>query len=195
MVPCKAIEEEGAIRLHQLSRSSATKQLMDKRFGTLPEKRKGLNRRVIRSMAHHEDLATIAAFDTFINNSDRSAPNLFYDKKSDHYYGIDHFAAFDDKKLAHYALRQIANHTSTFSEKDWVGIRRYFKMLKVFYEKFPPSIVIKRIRGEIELFFPEQVQNSDVRNMLVEYENFIKQNYKDCGSLIDHLSTIDKATG
>ena len=62
-------------------------------------------RKIISSIAVHHDLACVAAFDTFVGNTDRSNNNLFYDEQSDRVYGLDQELAFDDDLCAHAETR------------------------------------------------------------------------------------------
>ena len=77
-----------------------------KRWGNLPEEKKGLSRQVIFTMSYNISLAQIAALDTFLGNADRSLPNLYYDKVKDTFFGIDQAASFR-RPLAQVAIQQI----------------------------------------------------------------------------------------
>lgn len=45
----------------------------------MPPEKAGLTLTVIQEMPKHSDLSGIVALDTFVDNADRSPPNLFYD--------------------------------------------------------------------------------------------------------------------
>jgi hypothetical protein len=66
----------------------------------------GLTGSIIETMSMHVTLPYLVALDTFIGNSDRSLPNIFYDKKSNTFYGIDHAAAFT-RALASFAYDRL----------------------------------------------------------------------------------------
>lgn len=73
----------------------------------LKEEDQGLTVQIITSMALHEDLPKIAAFDTFVGNADRSRPNIFHDKQNNRFCGIDNAAAFNNKNLAESAKKRL----------------------------------------------------------------------------------------
>lgn len=67
----------------------------------------GLTKNVIISMSYHNELPKIVAFDTFVGNSDRSLPNIFYDNLKNCFCGIDHSAAFNNYNLPLLAIKQL----------------------------------------------------------------------------------------
>lgn len=79
--------------LHQRQRKDNS--LWYKKFGPLSKEDTGLTKLVIAHMSLHKDLPLIAALDTFTGNTDRSDPNLFYDKETDSFCGIDMAAGFN----------------------------------------------------------------------------------------------------
>lgn len=186
--PCS--EEDEEFRIQQRSRSPETKEEMDQKYGEIPESRKGLSEKVIRTMSQHPDLPKIVAFDTFINNADRSPPNLFYDSSEDRYWGIDQGAAFENKNLAGTALKQLKNMPH-FVEKQRKCLIVYKETLELLYEQFPPDTVYSLL---INALGKLSIKEDDAlwATQLERWKTRLENNYQSTKELIDFLEAILK---
>jgi len=108
------------------------------RWGSLSEEKKGLTRDVVYMMSLHKDLPRIVALDTFIGNSDRSCPNLFYDSFSDSFCGIDMSGSFN-KDLAKCACATIDSLGIDLSDEEIQALQSYYETLKMLINLFPRS--------------------------------------------------------
>jgi hypothetical protein len=109
------------------------------KWGPLPKSEAGLTQNVVKTMSKNNDLIMIAALDTFTCNGDRSTPNIFYDRKTNKFCGIDMAAAFN-KKLARAAINQI-NSFRELDENEIVALKKYLDLLKELSIKFTPNMV------------------------------------------------------
>jgi len=112
----------------------------------LKENQQGLTQKIIESMALHSDLPKIVAFDTFVGNADRSYPNIFYDKSTDKFYGIDNAAAFNCRNLPLLAIERIkelqaGNFFNNCDTTIMRGLKLYHETLIKLYENIEPKFV------------------------------------------------------
>lgn len=112
----------------------------------LTDNEQGLVENIIVSMSFHDDLPKIVAFDTFVGNSDRSLPNIFYVEQKDRFYGIDHAAAFNCKNLPLLAIKRLEDleKEGFFENCDKQitdGLRSYCETLMLLYKTISPGIV------------------------------------------------------
>ena len=107
---------------------------------TWPEHKLGLTKDVIQKLTKHSDLPVIAAFDTFINNSDRAPHNLFYYEKTNRFCGIDHEISFN-KNLSILAHKQIIRllRKTIFSHSEICALKRYKNTLQKLITYNPPE--------------------------------------------------------
>lgn len=103
-------------------------------WGALPPGRKGLTDEVLNHMKKHSDLIKIVAFDTFVGNGDRSNPNLFYDKVSNQFWGIDMAASF------HSPLAKIVKEKMR-NTHHFVLPQLFLQTLEELHLKFPTKMV------------------------------------------------------
>lgn len=162
---------------------------MENYYGPLAIDNMGLTLSVIQSMAHHSDLAKLCAFDTFINNPDRSPPNLFFNEATDSYQGIDHFSAFSQYNLASYAQLQLSKlQNYPFSKEEVEGLIIYLETLKLLSTKFSSQEIYRRLLINLNEAHQEVADLSDdIRTRLKYYEESINKNYQDTENLILHL--------
>jgi len=186
----RELKDGGVISIHQKNYSKYTKEMWETRFGVLSPSEKGLTRSVLQSMIQHEDLIKLVAFDTFINNSDRSAPNVIYDDKEDRYYGIDHFSAFSNRSLAAHALRQISDYKAPLTSKEKEGLVTYLEVLKTLHKHFTPEKISSEIDKMLALHFPEYEKNEDAKDRVQFYKKMIAENYEDVRKLIQLLEKM-----
>ena len=128
----------------------------------------GLNLQILQTCSKHPDLIKIAALDTFINNRDRSAPNLFYDQITDHYCGIDHLAAFSDYEgpqlLSSLTSEFVERYLGVFTKEQQKALILYKDILKNLYDNFSPEVIIKEIYSALKYFSNQyQLCHSDYK--------------------------------
>ncbi len=117
-------------------------QRLSKKFSI---EERGFNQRVILYMSVHRDLPLIVAFDTFASNPDRTCNNLFYDKKTDIFCGIDLELSFklpferDLGILAIYHIKKFMKEKIKFSSKEIASLKKYNNTLKKLLEKNSPE--------------------------------------------------------
>lgn len=114
------IDEFSTISLHQRTRT-------------------GLTREIITSMAHHKDLASMVALDTFVGNTDRVRYNYFYILLTDSFVGIDLGGAFSCN-LCEPSLKTInaLGCGSDLTVQELVALRVYYATLKQLIAYYPP---------------------------------------------------------
>lgn len=92
-------------------------------------------------MAKHSDLPKILALDTFLGNSDRSPPNLFYDLETDQFCGIDMAASFSTElaKEAYRQIQQIQTMAICLSRVERDALKEYSNTLETLLKMYPPE--------------------------------------------------------
>lgn len=182
-----SISEASDIDLHQRSKRSNKYEHI---YGKLKLKNTGLTRKIIQNMSLHEDLIKLVAFDTFINNSDRSNPNIIYDQNNNRYYGIDHLAAFADRDLSSHALRQISSFMKCLNKKEKATLCLYKNTLEKLYNNFPPEKIIELIDSYLDRYFPEYKLDRFASEKINKIYSNIKKNYVDTKKLLDYLVNL-----
>lgn len=154
----------------------------------------GMNIDVIENMCCHENLALLAALDTFIGNCDRSLPNIFYDQCNKVFSGIDQAAAFS-KKLAKFACDRFKEYINdgyfykcSVNVKN--GLKLYRNTLVKLKDKFAPHIIINSINSLVIHLCPNASLNSQVRNRLRFHTSLLEDNYLFVLELIALLDQI-----
>ena len=151
----------------------------------LPYERRGLTPEVMDNMARHPMLPSIAAFDTFVGNGDRSSPNLFYDTPTDSFTGIDLAAAFN-RRLASAALYQIACLQSTTPEVE-KALRAYAAHLTLLIDRFSPEEV-DRILAECFEEAHLWELGEEISNCYNHHCRLFRENYIDCIELVKNIN-------
>lgn len=163
------------------------------RWGPLAQEKMGLTISVIQDMAKHPDLPGIVALDTFVGNADRSSPNLYYDKITDSFCGIDMAASFNSP-LAFIACRHLENMTkSNFTYDELSALTNYVRTLEFLVKNWPPEkqegmllrfSEIAGFKNGCWLF------DQSVINRMEFHKGCIKDNYKNCVELITVINQI-----
>jgi len=161
----------------------------------IKEDEQGLTRNVIESMTIHEDLPKIVAFDTFIGNSDRSFPNIFYNSNQNNFYGIDQAAAFNRKnlpKIAYDRLKELYDrgYFNKCNSKIIEALKIYQETLKILHEKIRPkhvSALFEIYSQNIEL---EKSESSFTKKRSEWHTKNFKKNWKSTIDLIELLNKI-----
>ncbi len=112
----------------------------------MPTNKRGLTYPIIQSMSFHKDLPVIVAFDTFVSNSGRHRKNLFYNKQSDRFCGIDLEQAgrkpFDMNysQISYYNMKELfQNSQFKLSNREKAALKLFHKTLKELIKKNPPE--------------------------------------------------------
>lgn len=190
--PGIACEHTALFDIQQRSREPLTAKRMERRYGLLQPQDTGLTLTVIEGMSHHPDLAKLCAFDTFINNPDRSPPNLFFDEASPAYQGIDHFSAFSDYDLARYAVFQLTGLQSHhFSKQEIDGLTIYRDTLNSLVTQFSAQGIYNLILNNLTELYASQTELSEEIKMRLKYhERVIYSNYENIKELISYLENL-----
>lgn len=110
----------------------------------------GVDRNIVKAIAQHQDLAKIAALDTFTGNWDRNGGNFFYDKKSDQFTAIDLGVSYSRVSLNNPSIPNQTRENiskmdfSKLSDKEVQGLKTYSSTLKDLYVKNPPDEIVKQ---------------------------------------------------
>lgn len=188
MAPGKQIIGD-AVDIHQQSRNPYIEEEMNQRYGTLNLEDRGLTRKIINSMSTNPDLIKLVAFDTFVSNADRSQANLFYDEKTNHYYGIDHLSAMTNSQLSLHALRQIKTYKNELTDSEKLALREYNRKLKHLAQLFPPDIIIECLEKAMQTYLPRYMQNAAIKDSLSGRRYVIRTNYEATKKLIAYLDS------
>jgi len=165
------------------------------RWGPLAPEDTGLTKRIIHNMAKHPDLPSLVALDTFVGNSDRSPPNLFYDSLSDHFCGIDMAASFR-APLAEAACRQLKGmRKEQFDQVTLSALQNYASTLEVLLKTWPPEEQERML-----LLYSERagfkkgshLSDRDVKNRIAFHIACIRDNYLWSVELVKVLSIFLK---
>lgn len=156
--------------------------------------KQGLSVLCIESMSLHESLPLVVALDTFVGNGDRSKPNLFYDEKSNYFYGIDHAAAFSKQLplLACERLKELV-HKNYFKECNKMVIqsmRKYRDTLQELYMNNKPFVMIEAMHTLVFSLDAPASYDRAVQERLEWHSTVIKNNYAVTKELIALLDQI-----
>lgn len=179
--------------IHQKFRSP----FLINRLGPLSAEEIGLRRVVIQTMAKNSDLAKIAALDTFLGNSDRSAANVFYDDKQKRFYGIDlgNCLMGNLPKCAQERISAFLLEKTPFTTEEKEGLRIYRQTLQDLTVQFPPAKTKEILDGALQVagFVPSNslLWNEDVERKIKKWKNLIEENHKSTLQLVIFLKEND----
>lgn len=156
---------------------------MYKKWGPLNEAQKGLTQAVIKTISQHPDLQKIVALDTFVGNSDRSNPNIFYDHKNHQFYGIDMAASFG----THLAL--IA-HNQLMSSHPKIALPMFLETLEKLYNQIPPECMnelMNQYTKEAGFHDHDHLNTQEVWERATFHKRMFRENYSHVPNLIEAL--------
>jgi hypothetical protein len=161
----------------------------------LAEDQQGFTRTIIESMCEHETLILLVALDTFIGNSDRSLPNIFYDKQSNGFYGIDQAAAFT-RTLPAFAYDRLTEllsegyfHDGSMNMIDSLCVFR--NMLLRLCKAAPPVLIIQSMQQLIIHLPVHTIEQTDIISARMHHHGcIVEKNYCDTLKLIALLGQI-----
>lgn len=146
---------------------------------------RGLVQKIITSMAVHPDLPKIVAFDTFIGNADRSKENLFYNKNTDQFFGIDLERSLT-YNLCGIAKKQIKkmlhDKKLSFTKKEIKALAIFRSTLRSLIKHNSSKKSLKKINSLIRIaeFYGNHISN----NKLCHINTMIVEGYADAEKLV-----------
>jgi hypothetical protein len=158
----------------------------------LLENQQGLTKNIIESMSLHKDLPPIVALDTFVGNVDRSLPNIFYDGKNNHFYGIDQAAVFGKNlaRLANDRIKELLDegYFKTCDSQIINGLRVYKKTLVELLEINMPLMIVQSMQELLLHLGSDPLINDDFSRMHFQAK-IINDNYY---SLLELVLLLDQ---
>ena len=153
----------------------------------------GLTRNVINHMSLSPNLAKIVAFDTFTGSKNRSRVNVFFDEKSNDFYGIDLKKAFL-KDLGHLTYESIKKMyaAKSFTSRQIDTLKIYCDTLKKLIAKNSPSDTCKKLDALVKTTNLNHKYVLLTRNSVEECKEMIFQNYNSTKKLVKLLDEIIK---
>ena len=153
----------------------------------------GLTRNVINHMSLSPNLAKIVAFDTFTGSKNRSRVNVFFDKKSNDFYGIDLKKAFlkDLGYLTYESIKKMYAAKS-FTSRQIDTLKIYCDTLKKLIAKNSPSDTCKKLDALVKTTNLNHKYVLLTRNSVEECKEMIFQNYNSTKKLVKLLDEIIK---
>jgi len=146
----------------------------------------GFDRRVLRTMTKHEDLARIVALDTFTGNWDRSAANVMKDEGG-RYHAIDNANGFSSpfNQSAKGAVEYFkGQRREDFDEAEIRALTTYRDTLKKLQFNNPPELTEKRILG----YLNKEGANFHYRRS--NYKRNVYTYYQDSARVVAELDRI-----
>ena len=168
----------------------------------------GITRSIIDHMSLSANLAQIVALDTFTGSINHSRGNIFFDKKSNDFYGIDLKKAFFENlsRLACENIKKMAAEKK-FTSRQITALRIYRDTLKELIAKNFPGDICRHLDALAKAaqlknrrcFFDDKyvplLQNKFVRltnNSIRECKTMVFQNYDSAKKLVKLLDEIIK---
>lgn len=167
--------------LHQKFRTP----FMEASKGPLNPEEVGLRREIITTIAKHEDLQKIVAFDTYLGNIDRSDNNIFYDASHNRFYGIDMGNCLMGP-LPGCALKQLEQFFSQLSMEEKQGLKGYKDSLGLLVKNFPPAKLIALLNQHLEKAGLTPNDEDSIRKFN-KWNKLIENNYLSSLKLISYL--------
>jgi len=146
---------------------------------------RGLAQKIITSMAAHPDLPKIVAFDTFIGNADRSNANLFYNKSTDQFFGIDleRSLKYNLCGVARDKIKKMFHDKKlSFTKKEMKAFAIFQSTLRSLIKHNSPKKSLKKINNLIKVaeFYGNNISN----NKLCHINIIIVEGYADAEKLV-----------
>ncbi len=174
----------------------------------IKQSKEGVTRNIINHMSLSPNLAQIVALDTFTGSTNHSRGNIFFDKESDDFYGIDLKRAFlkNLSRLACENIKKMATEKK-FTSRQIDALRIYRDTLKELIAKNPPGDICRHLDAVIKAgqlkrqmcFFGDKyvylLQNKFVpltSNSIKKCKVMVFQNYDNAKKLVMLLDEIIK---
>jgi len=155
---------------------------------------RGLAQKIITSMAVHSDLPKIVAFDTFIGNADRSKENLFYNKNTNRFFGIDleRSLTYNLCEIVRKQIEKIIqDKTLSFTKKEIKGLAIFQSTLRSLVKHNSPEKSLEKINNLIKIaeFYGNNISN----NKLGHINSMIVEGYADAEKLVVLIGELIKS--
>ena len=163
---------------------------MEKKWGPLASNQRGLTVEVMKNICRHPELQKIAALDTFVGNSDRSLPNIFYDGKKNQFCGIDMAASFST------GLAVIASKQLTQCDPE-IKLPIFLETLQQLYQQVTPESMAQLIDDYAEeggFHDQDYLNTTDVWDRAAFHKRMFRENYDYVSLLITHLIALQELT-
>jgi len=161
------------------------------KYGPLNPSRTGLTWTVITSMSRHIQLPLIVALDTFVGNNDRWCNNLFYDKETDTFTGIDLGESYKYNLCleAKKRLDEYHHHCTqlTASKEILEALRIYQKTLDRLKQKWPPKKIANQFKNLCKLSELDHAENTKFIHKQKKYLDAIEENGAELCPLLEAL--------
>jgi len=153
----------------------------------------GITISVINHMSLSINLAQIVAFDTFTGSKNRSRVNVFFDEKSNDFYGIDLKKAFL-KDLGHLTYESIKKMYAAkpFTSRQIDALKIYCATLKKLIANNPPSDTCKKLDALVKTTNLNNKYVLLTRSSVEECKEMIFQSYNSTKKLVKLLDDIIK---
>ena len=153
----------------------------------------GVTRSIIDNMSLSKNLAKIVALDTFSGSTNHSRANIFFDKKSNDFYGIDLEKAFL-KDLGHLTYESIKKMyaAKSFTSRQIDTLKIYCDTLKKLIAKNSPSDTCKKLDALVKTTNLNNKFISLTTDSIKECKVMIFQNYDSAKKLVKLLDDIIK---
>jgi len=154
---------------------------------------RGLVQKIITSMALHPDLPKIVAFDTFVGNADRSKENLFYNKNTDRFFGIDleRSLTYNLCGIANKQIEKMVHDKTLYLTKKEIKALGIFKStLRSLIKHNPPTRSLKKINNLIKV--AEFYGNNISHNKLCHINTMIVEGHADAEKLVVLIGKLIK---
>lgn len=174
-------------------RSSGDYPGVDIKQFSLGRKLFGITIKIIDHMSLSPNLAKIVALDTFTGSTNHSPGNIFFDKESNDFYGIDLKKAFR-KNLSHLACENIKKMYAAkpFTSCQIDAFKIYCDTLKKLIAKNPPIDTCKNLDALLETTNFNNRLILLTRNSVKKCKEMIFQNYDSAQKLVMLLDEIIK---
>ena len=155
---------------------------------------RGLAKEIIISMAVHTDLPKIVAFDTFVGNADRSKDNLFYNKSTDRFFGIDleRSLTYNLCGIAREQIKKMLHDkTLSFTKKEIKALVIFRSTLRSLIKHNFPKKSLKKINNLIKMakFYGNNISN----NKLCHINDIIIEGHADAKRLVVLIGKLIKS--
>lgn len=160
----------------------------------LNEHEQGVTKTIIESMCCNDAFVLLVALDTVVGNSDRSLPNILFDKEKGFFCGIDQAAAFARRLplLAIDRLNELINegYFDACAPIMIEGLRLYRDTLIKLKQSITPDMIIQAMKQLIPYLASDALENSELQERIDYHTMIVESNYLYVDQLIDLLDNI-----
>jgi len=153
----------------------------------------GITRSIINCMALSPNLAQIAALDTFTGSRSHGGGNIFFDEKSNDFYGIDLKKVFLEN-LGRLACENIKKMQAakSFTSRQVDALKVYRDTLRKLIANNPPSDICRNLDALVKTTKLSNKFTPLTHNSVKQCKKMIFQNYDSAQNLVILLDQIIK---